>query len=42
MLSRLVGQIMPVPSDIYKGDVDFTALALRYPDFAKKSVQKTG
>lgn len=29
---------MPVPPDIYKEDVDFTALALRYPDFAKKSV----
>lgn len=27
---------MPVPEDIYQKDVDFTALALRYPEFAKK------
>ncbi|KIX04091.1 uncharacterized protein Z518_07644 [Rhinocladiella mackenziei CBS 650.93] len=27
---------MPVPDDIYKNDVDFTTLALQYPDFAKK------
>ena len=29
----------PVPRDIYKSDIDFTALALQYPQFAKKSVQ---
>jgi len=28
---------MPVPEDIYQRDVDFTALALKYPEFAKKS-----
>ncbi|KAK5944133.1 hypothetical protein PMZ80_003414 [Knufia obscura] len=27
---------MPAPPDIYQNEVDFTALALRYPDFAKK------
>lgn len=29
---------MPAPPDIYQNEVDFTALALRYPDFAKKSL----
>jgi 23S rRNA (adenine1618-N6)-methyltransferase len=27
---------MPAPDDLYKSDVDFTALALQYPDFAKR------
>ncbi|KAK4948598.1 hypothetical protein LTR10_012602 [Elasticomyces elasticus] len=27
---------MPAPDDIYRHDVDFTTLALQYPDFAKK------
>ena len=27
---------LPVPRDIYKQDVDFTALALQYADFAKR------
>lgn len=27
---------MPAPPDIYEKEVDFTALALQYPDFAKK------
>ncbi|KAK5191487.1 hypothetical protein LTR92_008658 [Exophiala xenobiotica] len=27
---------MPAPDDIYKSDVDFTTLALQYPDFAKR------
>ncbi|KIW14116.1 hypothetical protein PV08_06897 [Exophiala spinifera] len=27
---------MPAPDDIYRRDVDFTALALQYPDFAKR------
>ncbi|KAI1625895.1 ribosomal RNA large subunit methyltransferase F [Exophiala viscosa] len=27
---------MPAPDDVYKHDVDFTTLALQYPDFAKK------
>ncbi|KIV97983.1 hypothetical protein PV10_01678 [Exophiala mesophila] len=27
---------MPVPEDIYKMDVDFTSLALKYPEFAKR------
>lgn len=29
---------MPAPEDNYHKDVDFTSLALRYPDFAKKFV----
>jgi hypothetical protein len=29
---------MPAPDDIYKNEVDFTALALQYPQFAKRSV----
>jgi hypothetical protein len=29
---------MPVPEDIYKEDVDFTALALQFPNFAKRYV----
>lgn len=27
---------LPVPRDMYNRDVDFTALACRFPDFAKK------
>jgi 23S rRNA (adenine1618-N6)-methyltransferase len=27
---------LPVPRDIYTRDVDFTALALQFPDFAKR------
>jgi len=27
---------LPVPRDIYTRDVDFTALAIQYPDFAKR------
>jgi hypothetical protein len=27
---------MPAPDNIYKDDVDFTALALQYPDFANR------
>ena len=27
---------MPAPANIYENDVDFTSLALRYPDFAKR------
>lgn len=33
-----VPNMPPVARDIYKNDVDFTALALQYPDFAKKWV----
>lgn len=29
---------MPAPDDIYQKDVDFTSLALQYPDFAKRYV----
>ena len=29
---------MPAPANIYEKDVDFTSLALRYPEFAKKYV----
>jgi len=27
---------MPAPPNLYKFDIDFIALALRYPEFAKK------
>lgn len=29
---------MPAPDDVYKNEVDFTTLALQYPQFAKRSV----
>lgn len=29
---------MPAPDDIYKHEVDFTALALQYPQFAKRFI----
>jgi hypothetical protein len=34
--SEMASPLLRVPRDIYTRDVDFTALALQYPDFAKR------
>ena len=39
-ICQLLSHAMAVSRETYKTDVDFTALALQYPDFAKKWVQR--
>jgi hypothetical protein len=36
LVDMLSPHTMAVSRDVYKTDIDFAALALQYPDFAKK------